>query len=792
MPVRAGEEGFVGGSPGMGGAAARMLLTLRAGGAVKRQRRLLSRRELTWVSVLVGLAVLAQVVHTFDLLFVPRPLWISNGMQVLLPVLALTICLVRRGESGEEVRRSLWTKLAAAFVFWTVAELLYLAELYVIPKTANLNWPDDVLWLLFALPILMVTSGAGSFRKGDARNWVSGLDHGQAFLFFFILLSSVFFAPHTLPFTTAYNVQNLTLVLSCVLRLSSAETMTELGFYGGLGVYLLVYAVCAGVGNALQARGMGPGSMVDIFWSLPITIFCVLAGMRLSGAERSVRRLRPWARSVARLMQGVSALGLAIVSVGAAAAVMGRHPVLGYMSLVGGFGLFALRTVVRELQSFKANDQLRDAVLRDHLTGLGNRALFREHVGSFVTKLVRPEMKVALMFVDLDRFKAVNDELGHGVGDRLLIETAGRLERASRKEDLVCRLGGDEFVVAMVIAGEAMARNRAEDLLDAIREPFAVDGRVLKMTASIGVVLGDATDDVESLLRKADGAMYSAKKLGKDQAQVFDVAFIERMNQNWMLEQELQRYLEEDAIQVAFQPIYSVTAKRIVGVEALARWSHAVRGNISPGVFIPIAEEAGLIGALGAQVMRRGCREVAAWNEAWGVSLFLSVNVSAKQFADAGLLAAIHSMAGECGLGAELIHLEITESVLLMDDVAVERTLMEARGYGMGISLDDFGTGYSSLSYLLNLPVDEIKIDRSFINDLHLDPRRVELVRAVLTLGQTLGKRVVAEGVEREDQLEILHGLGCEFVQGYLISRPLESEAMNDLLGMVGKARRDC
>lgn len=726
---------------------------------------------------LIVTAVVAQAAQLCALVSLRHPLWFSNFTQVLLPMVAFLLCLSRRIELKEHRRRAAWTKLAAALALWTMGQITYLVEIYIIPSSAGFNWLDDVLWLLFALPFLLLTCE----RSENQINWVSLLDHCQGFVFFGILLASVFCSPHTLPFNTAYNFLNLTVLLSCLLHLASVEDGETFRFYGRFGLYLCVFCFCAGVGNHLQSRGMAPGSLVDLFWTAPTTVFCLL--VRNGESSKAIRqRHQPWAKSLARLIRGVSALGLATLSIGASAAVLTGHPILGYISLVGSFALFALRTIVREIQSYRASDRLEISAFRDPLTGLGNRAHFRGAVAQSIDEAAARGMKVALLFVDLDRFKAVNDELGHAAGDKLLVEIATRLQHGSRKGEAVCRLGGDEFVIAMIVQEESVARGRAETLLGAISTPFQIEGRELHITGSIGVVLGETHENQGDLLRRADDAMYGAKKLGKNRVQVYDHAFVADRRSEWLLEQDLEQSLAQRAIQVAFQPIYSLAVGEIVGFEALARWVHPQRGIVAPAIFIPLAEETGLIRELGAQVLITACQEVARLNTNLETNLFVSVNVSSKQFSNGSLLELTRVALEGSGLRPSNLHLEITESVLLHNDPAVERTLVEARSLGIGISLDDFGTGYSSLSYLLNLPVDEIKIDRSFVCDLDLDPRRVELVRAVVNLGQTMGKRVVAEGVESQAQLEILHDLKCGFIQGYLISEPLPPTSLADLI----------
>ena len=711
------------------------------------------------------------------LLILPRPLWFSNAAQVVLPLIAFLFCVSRWRTERERSVRMAWFWLTFAFSIWIVAELAYLAELYLIPKSYGILWPDDVLWMLFALPILVVTTEP---FKGQT-NWINLLDHGQAFVYFGILLASVYCTPHALPFNTAYNFQNLTVLLSCLLRISSIESKRAVRFYVDLALYLLVYLICAGVGNFLQSLGMAPGSLVDVLWCLPITTFCFLA-WRSDLVETADENRAPWSKSLARLTQGVSALGLALVSIGASAAVIFKHPVLGSISLVGSFGLFAVRTIVREVQSHRSSDLLHDSSMRDPLTGLGNRVRFRLDVQGLAATRAFTNTKLALIFVDLDRFKEINDELGHLAGDSVLVEIARRLQQASRKEDSVCRLGGDEFVVALALSDENVALTRAEALRIAIAEPFSAGGRTLNITASIGVVLGDLSEEVEGLLRRADDAMYRAKKYGKNQVQMFDHDSEERVRVEWTLEHELQKCLEEGGIQVAYQPIYSANQSSIVGCEALARWFHPERGPVPPNLFIPLAEKAGLIHTLGSQVMATACRQMAEWNRTLRESLFVSVNVSATQLSESNLLAGIQQILVDSGLPAELLHLEITESILLMENALVDRFLTEARALGISISLDDFGTGYSSLSHLLDLPVDEIKIDRRFIHNLHGDSRQVEVVRAILTLGKALGKRVVAEGVESQHQVKFLRQLNCDFLQGYVISEPLTPDLLEELL----------
>jgi len=466
------------------------------------------------------------------------------------------------------------------------------------------------------------------------------------------------------------------------------------------------------------------------------------------------------------------------------------------LTLLIGFSILQLRIRVLERQKrgleqqvadrtaelVTSHRQLEEIAYYDALTNTPNRRMFVEE---FRKKLARATQSdpFTLLLIDLDFFKGVNDRFGHDAGDAVLVAIASRLKAEVRPTDCVARLGGDEFALLLFATTDVSAIEAiCTRILTSVATPISYKHMKLQVGCSIGIARYPVDGNTqEGLYKSADMALYEAKQTSRN-------AFCWHKPQEndgvpkASLEQDLQDYLNQDEIQVAFQPIYSVAAKKIVGLEALARWSHPERGEISPKIFIPIAEETGLIQQLSSRVLAIACRQTAEWNKMWDCDLFVSVNISVRQFSNPTLLPSILQTLENSGLAPRCLHLEITESALLLDDTIVERTLAEARNHGIGVSLDDFGTGYSSLSYLLNLPVDELKIDQSFIHDLEFDRRRVELVKTVLSLGRTLGKRVVAEGVETAEQLEILRRLGCEYVQGYLISKPLASSSVESML----------
>ncbi len=436
----------------------------------------------------------------------------------------------------------------------------------------------------------------------------------------------------------------------------------------------------------------------------------------------------------------------------------------------------------RTAELIASHRQLEEIAYYDVLTNTPNRRMFAEEIRKRVTQ-ANQFTTFTLLLIDLDFFKGVNDRFGHDAGDAVLVAIASRLNAEVRRTDCVARLGGDEFALLLFDPIDVM---RIEDICDRIINSVALPIRYKRTNLQVGCSIGIAQypadgETQESLYKSADMALYEAKRTSRNtycwhKIQADDEAA------KASLEEDLQTYLDQDEIQVAFQPIYSVLTKRIVGLEALARWSHPKRGEISPKIFIAIAEENGLIQKLSAKVLATACLKLAEWNKELGSDLFVSVNISVRQFSSPVLLPSVLQTLERSGLPPHCLHLEITESALLLDDTIVEKTLAEIRHHGIGVSLDDFGTGYSSLSYLLNLPVDELKIDQSFIHDLEFDRRRVELVKAVLSLGRTLAKRVVAEGVETKEQLEILRELGCEYIQGYLISKPLTSLSVPGVL----------
>jgi diguanylate cyclase (GGDEF)-like protein len=428
----------------------------------------------------------------------------------------------------------------------------------------------------------------------------------------------------------------------------------------------------------------------------------------------------------------------------------------------------ARRTIDRAL-----GDAVHQAT-HDALTGLPNRSLALDRLEHALARAGRSASSVAVLFVDLDRFKLVNDSLGHGVGDELLIEVARRLTAGARSGDTVARLAGDEFVVICEDVEIRQALLLADRLSAVLAEPLSLYGRDSVQTASIGVALSDGTDRADELLRDADVAMYRAKEKGRSRIEVFDAAMRARMLQRIETEQALRRAIHAGELRVDYQPIFSLTTQRPTGVEALVRWQHPDGRLVPPDEFIPLAEETGLIVALGAWVLRQSCADVARWRRDHPAlaDIGVAVNLSGRQFGDPGLVQMVTDVLAESGLPPGAVTLEITETVLMEEAEATIETLLSLKSLGVRLSVDDFGTGYSSLSYLRRFPVDALKIDRSFVQGLTMGTGDTAIVTAVIGLANALGLNVVAEGVEDAAQLRELSNLGCDAAQGYLLGRP--------------------
>src|SRR5437588_5158538 len=439
---------------------------------------------------------------------------------------------------------------------------------------------------------------------------------------------------------------------------------------------------------------------------------------------------------------------------------------------------------IRDITERKAAEEaMLHQAFHDALTELPNRALFLDRLGQALARRGRHGSLTAVLFLDLDRFKWINDSLGHAAGDQLLVQVAARLTSATRSGDSVARFGGDEFVVLCdELEGEWEARAIAERLDAALGDHFGVEGRDMTVTASIGIVTTASASGAtaDSLLRDADAAMYRAKERGRDRIESFQGGMRALALERLEVEADLRRALERGELRVFYQPIVRLSGAAMLGVEALVRWEHPERGLVLPAEFIPVAEETGLIGPLGAFVLNESCQQVAAWNRAnpERAPLSVAVNLSARQMSAADLTRLVLTALNESGIEPGLLCLEITESVLMEDVGASRNVLQSLKELGVRLGIDDFGTGYSSLLYLRRFPVDFLKVDRSFVSGLGQNSEDGAIVAGVLGLAHALGVEAIAEGVEQPEQADKLAGLGCELAQGFLWSKALAPDEL--------------
>jgi diguanylate cyclase (GGDEF)-like protein/PAS domain S-box-containing protein len=430
-------------------------------------------------------------------------------------------------------------------------------------------------------------------------------------------------------------------------------------------------------------------------------------------------------------------------------------------------------------------DQLRHQAFHDELTGLANRALFLEQLDQALRRQSRLGGELAVLFIDLDEFKKVNDLHGHTLGDELLKQAAERLRTTLRTADAIARIGGDEFAVLFEGVGLGLDASAAERVIESFAQPFIIESSKVYVTASMGMAVNDAgTESAEDLIRNADLAMYAAKAANKGRYEVYSTNMHSTILDRMQLEADLRHALDQSEFQAYYQPIVTLPLGTIVGVEALIRWNHPQRGLVMPGEFIGVAESSGIIVQIGAWILHHACQEfeVLTRGVAGGQDLGLSVNLSTRQLSDPLLIDTVRGALANSGLDARRLTLEITESAVMEDVANTFRVLTELRSFGVKIAIDDFGTGYSSLSLLSEIPVDTLKIDQSFVTSVATRPEPGRLIRAIELLASDFGLCTVAEGVEELDQLEALLGLGCRAAQGFYFARPQPAWQLAELL----------
>jgi diguanylate cyclase (GGDEF)-like protein/PAS domain S-box-containing protein len=426
--------------------------------------------------------------------------------------------------------------------------------------------------------------------------------------------------------------------------------------------------------------------------------------------------------------------------------------------------------------------QVRQLAEYDYLTGLPNRLLLNNRFDFAVRQAKRANDGIALFFIDLDRFKIINDSLGHHIGDKILAESAQRLQRATRSTDTVARLGGDEFVILLPGATtETHVANVADTLVHALSQTHTIDGRELTVTPSIGITLWPTDgENLADLIRHADTAMYHAKSMGRNQYSFFRDEMNERVQERLTIESELRRAIDRGELSLEYQPIFALPERRVIGAEALLRWRSPLLGPMSPGRFIPVAEESGLINPIGEWVLREACQQLARWRIHGLPEFPISINISGVQWSSPRLLTLLNAVLTDNGLTPADIELELTETALVGEGEHTRELLEQVGAAGFRLVIDDFGTGYSNLAYLKRFFITKLKIDQTFVRDLNTDADDAAIVRGIIGLANSLGLGVVAEGVEYPAQLDFLMSAGCYEAQGYLLARPMSGQALQE------------
>lgn len=735
------------------------------------------------VVLLIGFAGLQGLL---DFLF-PHDEWTravgANALQMTAGVISLLLTWrAWRRLSGPS--RGFWRLLGGGLLLYVVSCLYILYGQLISHKTVFSEF-SYFCWLVAYLLFLIALFGkvreleAGAARSSNTFNIVVFTIAAGSVCVQFVINPVLAFNDDSLlvkALSVAYPVASLSIFLVTMMLYYSALQRGALSGSMRLVVFGMLCQVAGDSGYAYLARGdrYHAGDWIDLIWLLALLLFG-LGACRAGEETRSVAAgLRPDERRQESYFPYISIIGLVVF------VVMSNRWELNALRL--GLLLLFLLIVGRQLYTMRALNRVmaeyRQLAYHDPLTGLKNRISFKLELERELGSTVE---RAGLLLIDLDRFKVINDTLGHHAGDRVLVQTAERLVRAAGVQAPIYRLGGDEFVMVLNDAAEAQCAAAAEAVLTHFRGPFRVGDSEIIVTPSIGIsIYPDNSESVEDLLKYADAAMYLAKEGGKNSFRFYNTELHTIMARKMLLENELRRAIERGQFTLFYQPKVELRTRKVIGMEALLRWEHPTLGTISPAEFIPVAEESGQIVAIGEWVLQRACAQNKQWQDAGYAPLRVSVNVSVRQFQHRDFLPAVRRVLQRTGLAPTYLELEITESI--MQNVAESTELLRGlREMGIGASIDDFGTGYSSLYLMPRLPIDTIKIDKSFIDDIE-DRHQLSMVKTIIDLGLSLGMNVVAEGIESEYQQQVLIANGCPIGQGYLYSRPVPARAFETLL----------
>jgi diguanylate cyclase (GGDEF)-like protein len=746
------------------------------------------RRGEGWQPVALGLAALLSVYGSWQLLgWGPATDRQLIGDAFFYPVGAAAVFTSWRTAQ----RCAGWARLRRAWLLLALAALAYLLgdvaqTVYELRGARPYPSIADGFYLLFYPLMLAGVLSFPAVRRRRGERVRLGLDLAVVALGGCALVIYVVLGPTALAggdsvqaaFSVAYPVGDMVLLLglgSVLLRGSAPSARRAL--------QVLAFAIAAYVAAdlvygyiTLHSSYQG-GDPVDTLWMVAIAATALAPAVQRS--VREPEQITPARDRVAAFPYAAVLLGFAVLL------FSDRRDSLfpGLTMTMVALALAAL-VLVRQLLAQRdlvgAQSQLRHQALHDSLTGLPNRLLIPDRIEQAFARARRDGSNPAVLFLDLDGFKHVNDTLGHAAGDALLQAVGARLSSVVREADTLARLGGDEF---MILLEDTKPHLVAERILAVLREPIDLNGsagRSVAITASIGIATGTRTT-TDELVRDADLALYRAKESGKDRFAVYEANMHEAAEERRTLQLDIHDALDANEFFLMYQPTFDLSTETVTGIEALLRWRHPTRGIVSPDVFIPIAEETGTIVPIGRWVLAEACRQAAAWRRR-GHAIGIAVNVSPRQLDEPSFVPDVQSVLAASGLEATALSLEITETTLMREPALAARQLRELKRLGVRIAIDDFGTGYSSLAYLRQFPVDTLKIDRSFISGIASSKESTALIRTLIQLGKTLGLEMLGEGIEDHDQLRRLQREQCDLGQGYLLARPLDLPGIETFL----------
>jgi diguanylate cyclase (GGDEF)-like protein len=722
--------------------------------------------------------------------------WVDDVAEAAAAFAATTACvLAARRCRGDH--HAAWALLAASTAAWGLGQTAWsvyelgLNEPVPFPGLPDFGFLGSAVLAGVAVAVWPSSAGRGASR---ARALLDGAIVAASvfFLSWLLVLDTVYDASGAGSLSAvvglAYPISDLVIVTLVVIRLTSGGTK-RIAPLLLVGAGLALVAVADSTFAFLTTTGtFGYGNAFDGGWIAGFLVIALGAHLARPGDVDS-----PQHETASLLRVVFPYLPLVLAGLLTATKLVSRDPLdLFEQMQFTGLGLLVLvRQLLTLLDTHQhrerleseaevQTEQLHRQAYYDSLTGLSNRSTLADRMADATAAATLAQRSVAVLLLDLDGFKLVNDTLGHSAGDRLLVTLADRFQTCVRPGDTAARLGGDEFAFLLTdIIFPSDALEVAERLLAAVRVPVALEGQELFVTASIGVVVTDNPTDGAELLRNADVAMYAAKEDGKGRAQLFEPSMHGRLLERLELESGLRQAVECGELEVHYQPTVSLATGHCVGMEALVRWQHPHSGLVSPSEFVPLAEATGLIVPIGSWVLHTACRQTRVWQlETGDDSLHVNVNLSPRQIVDDTVVDQVRDALATSGLAPHNLVLEITEGILVQDPELAVRRLEQMKALGVRFALDDFGTGYSALGYLRRYPIDVLKIDQSFVSSLHEGRQDTALVRAVIRLGGALGLQVVAEGIERSEHVQILKEMHCDIGQGYYFAKPMPAQEM--------------